>query len=316
MEKISTIISNQRELNPSNMTVDEARTKPKKYSGYPELVKYLASDHSLPIVRRFDRLTLRVMLRLQDEITEIEEQLDAIDKSQMSRDVPEDINNGTFRADPVPERTRLLQNAHEKLERYHCFVHKYSKLRSCVEPRESTIRNFQNWIDNNSRFDIIEDEEGEEEEELVDVPINNEEVQFLTSPDLLPIVPDQRSPFRKFLARSKTFRQAKLWHRDIPDSLVPVPDDGSLLLTDDAKLFIFEKALSGLIGIVMLVLPMWVLAPVDGFYTEIATVTVFVCALTSIVWAATAVRPFESLAVPAGYATFLVLFLLAKKGSA
>ncbi len=132
------------------------------------------------------------------------------------------------------------------------------------------------------------------------MPINNEEVQFLTSPDLLPIVPDQRSPFRKFLARSKTFRQAKLWHRDIPDSLVPVPDDGSLLLTDDAKLFVFEKALSGLIGIVMLVLPMWVLASVDGFYTEIATVTAFLCALTSIVWAATAVRPFESLAVPAG----------------
>lgn len=33
MEKISAIFSNQRELNPSNVTVDEARTKPKKYSG-------------------------------------------------------------------------------------------------------------------------------------------------------------------------------------------------------------------------------------------------------------------------------------------
>lgn len=91
-------------------------------TGYPELVKYLASDQSLPIVRRFDRLTLRVMLRLQDEITEIEEQLDAIDKSQMSRDVAEDTNNGTFRDDPVPERTWLLQIAHEKLERYRSYT--------------------------------------------------------------------------------------------------------------------------------------------------------------------------------------------------
>lgn len=91
-------------------------------TGYPELVKYLASGENLPIVRRFDRLTLRAILRLQDEITKIEEQIDAIDKSQMSIEVPEETNNGTFRADPVPERDRLLQDAHEKLERYRSYT--------------------------------------------------------------------------------------------------------------------------------------------------------------------------------------------------
>lgn len=90
-------------------------------TGYPELAKFLASDKNMPIVRRFDRLSLRVMLLLQDELTEIEKQLDTIDKSQMSREAPQDINNGTFRADPEPERNRLLQTAHEKLEHYRSY---------------------------------------------------------------------------------------------------------------------------------------------------------------------------------------------------
>lgn len=140
----------------------------------------------------------------------------------------------------------------------------------------------------------------EGEERLIDMPINNEEMQFLNSPDLFRIVPDQRSPFRKFLARWKAFRQSKVWHKEIPDSLVPVPDDGSLLLTDDVKLLTFEKVLSGLIGIAMLVSPIWVLASVDGFYAEFGIVTAFVCAFTFLVWAGTTLRPFEALAVPAG----------------
>lgn len=173
-------------------------------------------------------------------------------------------------------------------------MHKYSKLRALDNLDEGAVTNLRRWINHNSRWDTINGEN-----KLIDGPIDSEELEFLNSPDLIPIVPDQRSPFRKFMNRSELLRLSKLFQTEIPDSLKPNPDDGTLILTDDAKLLMSEKVLSGLIGLVMLVLPMWVLSLVDGFYPEVGIVTAFVCTFCFIVWASTRARPYESLAAPA-----------------
>lgn len=173
-------------------------------------------------------------------------------------------------------------------------MHKYSKLLALAEPHQGAINNLRNWIDHNSRWDTIDGED-----QLVDGPVNSEELEFLNGPDLIPIVPDQRSPFRKFMNRLELLRRSKFLQTEIPDSLKPNVDDGTLILTDDAKLLMSEKVLSGLVGLVMLVLPMWVLSLVDGFYTEVGIVTAFACTFCCIVWASTTARPYESLAAPA-----------------
>jgi hypothetical protein len=58
------------------------------YAGYAELI---ASADNFWIFRRFDRLNARVMLSMQDEIVDLEQNLDAVDKTAAA-EVGDDVN--------------------------------------------------------------------------------------------------------------------------------------------------------------------------------------------------------------------------------
>ncbi|KAL4970653.1 uncharacterized protein BDV14DRAFT_194441 [Aspergillus stella-maris] len=65
--------------------VDKARfeaalQKPGQNFGYPQYVKALATAPNFQLVRTFERLNMGVILALQDQIVEIEEKVDNIDK--------------------------------------------------------------------------------------------------------------------------------------------------------------------------------------------------------------------------------------------
>lgn len=77
----------------------------------------MASEADCVVIRRFDRLNARILLRLQDEISALEERLEEVERICMKRDSPE-IHNGTFRQDAIPERTRLMVAITDKVERY------------------------------------------------------------------------------------------------------------------------------------------------------------------------------------------------------
>lgn len=77
----------------------------------------MASDADFLVIRRFDRLNVRILLRLQDEISALEERLEEVERICMGLDSPE-IHNGTFRQDAIPERMRLMVAITEKVERY------------------------------------------------------------------------------------------------------------------------------------------------------------------------------------------------------
>ena len=81
--------------------------------------RWVASDQAFFVVRRFGALNTRVLLALQDEITEMDQHLNAWDKMYSRKAKPEDTNNGSFRFDPCPERRKLvLEILPEKLSRY------------------------------------------------------------------------------------------------------------------------------------------------------------------------------------------------------
>jgi hypothetical protein len=92
-------------------------SRARKYIEYPAFAEFVASDSDLFVLRRFNRLNARVLLRLQDELVILEDQLNDIDCKSRARDAG-DVNNGSFREDPIEERVSLLADMSVKLREY------------------------------------------------------------------------------------------------------------------------------------------------------------------------------------------------------
>jgi hypothetical protein len=75
--------------------------------GYRWFSAFLASDTDFAFFRRFDTLSTRVILALQDRVAEVEASLEAID-NETSRRSDGTINNGSLRDDPRQNRRNLL----------------------------------------------------------------------------------------------------------------------------------------------------------------------------------------------------------------
>lgn len=97
-------------------TEQEIHRKPWKYIGYRGYANFIASDDDFFVLRRFDALNARVALMLQDEISELEEELDMIDRRHSDRNA-EDLHNGTFRRDQE-DRSLIVKTIAKKLRRY------------------------------------------------------------------------------------------------------------------------------------------------------------------------------------------------------
>jgi len=97
-------------------TEEDVQRKPWKYIGYRGYSKFISSDDDFFVVRRFDTLSARVALALQDEIAVLEEELNEIDEVHSKRESP-DVNNGALR-DDIPDRKLLVDRAANKLRKY------------------------------------------------------------------------------------------------------------------------------------------------------------------------------------------------------
>lgn len=107
-------------------SAEDAAGAPWKYTGYRVFARWMAAEQELFIVRRFGALNTRVILALQDEITQFEQRLDMIDMeySRKARDLS--TNNGSFRSDQSEERRELIQDIlPSKLLKYS--MHYYSR---------------------------------------------------------------------------------------------------------------------------------------------------------------------------------------------
>jgi hypothetical protein len=98
------------------LTEQEIETKPWKYIGYKGYSSFIASETDFYIVRRFASLNTRIALALQDQVSVLEEELQALD-ARYSRRNAEDLHNGSFR-DDREDRTALVEKIAEKLMKY------------------------------------------------------------------------------------------------------------------------------------------------------------------------------------------------------
>jgi hypothetical protein len=117
--------SPHRPLSAESVSVGEEKEKPWKYVGYKVFSRWVASDPSFFVLRRFGTLNARVALSLQDEIAQLEEKLDFMDKRYSSRDIP-DVHNGTFRLESFEDdddrRTLIRDTLPKKLAKYSMYL--------------------------------------------------------------------------------------------------------------------------------------------------------------------------------------------------
>ena len=99
---------------PSQAEID---AKPWKYTGYQSFSAFVASDNDFFILRRFGNLSARVLLRLQDQLSCLEAELELVEKRVREKDAP-DIHNGSFRQETQEERQALVCRAQILLREY------------------------------------------------------------------------------------------------------------------------------------------------------------------------------------------------------
>lgn len=99
---------------PSQADVD---AKPWKYAGYRSFSTFIASDNDFFVLRRFSALGARVLLRLQDQLSRLEEDLEELEMRVRKKDAP-DIHNGSFRQETETAREALVCQAERLLRDY------------------------------------------------------------------------------------------------------------------------------------------------------------------------------------------------------
>jgi hypothetical protein len=260
-------------LNPSQSEIED---KPWKYLGYREYSNYIASDEDYLILRRFGCLHIRVLLMLQDELVELENRLAELDASLAARDYV-DVHNGSFREETSETRLDTIHEIERRLRNYNELFLQHMQLRSRPAVHARNIKSVSNWHRNHG-----------------DAAIKAEEVEYLQrSKDLVSIVNKSKSPLRRFLEKSTHFRLLKVW-REASDS-----QDENVIYTSDKRIDGFIAFITTIIGLAMLVAPLWILAFVTGIVYRLAVITIFLVVFLCFVSSMTVARPSEALGAAA-----------------
>lgn len=179
-------------------------------------------------------------------------------------------------------------------------------------PRLDDIHNVQNWLGIDT---------GDPEKH----PINEMEAEYIThTKDLIAVLPKDISWFRKVLERSLLLRipgVRSLFERkpeDIEDyDAIRAIEDGQHGVIRktrwqyDKRVDRFSEGVIAIVGLGMLIAPLWVLEKIDHGLpnVKLGAITVFIVVFFVLVAVATTARVFDALAATAAYAAVLMVFL-------
>ena len=168
----------------------------------------------------------------------------------------------------------------------------HAALRSRPPVHKRYIRSITNWFFNQ------------------DGAILPEETSYIEKPDdLIQLVPKARTPLRGLLEKSSRFRLSKLWATKNP----PLPQHSAhpeeIHYSSDTKIDNSIGITITILGMLMLVVPLWVLNETKGTRTRLGVITGFIVLFLGLVAFTTVAKPFESLAAAAAYSAVLVVFL-------
>ncbi|RSL60017.1 hypothetical protein CEP54_006973 [Fusarium duplospermum] len=267
---------------------EEIQYKPWKFIGYKGYTEFISSEDDWFILRRFDTLNVRVSLALQDEISVLEKKLRELDEGYSQRGSL-DRHNGRFRGD-VEDRRALIERISDKLYKYNAFVLQQSKLRSYPEAPKRDVDSIKNWHYNHD-YEAIARKEQEYLEH---------------GKDLICMVQKDKTPLRRLIDSSLTIRTLPIWRHK--DKAAPNYDAEYVSYYSDSRMDTFASAAIAVIGVVMLITPIWVLQAMDGLKAKLGVITAFVLIFLLVLSFAMASKPFEALGATAAYAAVLMVF--------
>jgi len=267
---------------------EEKKQKAWKYEGYPEFTQWMASSNDFLVVRRFSRLGTRAMLLLQDDLTRLEEEIQAMDDYTMN--LPSGSGGcGSFRLDEGSPRAAKLREAIPKLKDYWGCVEAFSSMKSRQGAQDHQVRNVQNWLHNHGNA------------------IDPDEQAFIDHEgDTIAVVSKQKSLLRLLLERFQPMR-----------SLFRVGGRADRVDSECTKYYSdrwFDTATTAaiiVVGLMMLFAPMWWLNGETDGYKRLGIITGFVILFSVLLFGATtsSTKGFEVLAATAAYAAVLAVFL-------
>ncbi|KAL8784969.1 MAG: hypothetical protein Q9213_003630 [Squamulea squamosa] len=257
----------------------------------------MASDDDFFVIRRFEKLGARVALRMQNEIVQLEEALQAEDVKCFN----EEGDNGTFNGDSRIRRQEVMDELVWRLERYQRFVLDYSELKSRPDASKRQITYVKNWLENNNQ------------------PIRPAEVTFVEKEDLMPMVPRVKPPLRRLIDKFDSKVRIYCWrrrnkkltqrHYNHPNNF----ESETTIYSEEERIDKFVTCVTIGLGLIMLIAPLWLL---QYFYSaeqdmkaRLKIITAFLIGFTVLLSVVAVARPFEVLAATAAYGAVLMVFM-------
>jgi hypothetical protein len=167
----------------------------------------------------------------------------------------------------------------------------HSTLRGRPNAARSDVQNVENWL--RTYLGAIDDEEA----------------SFIKRPDdLVNLVSMSRTPLRRALEQSKTFRLSGVFQRvpqrfDLEKNELPYHgfDPSITRYHDDKRIDAFVTVIVCLVGFILLIAPLWILLYVQSPARQLAIITGFIALFLGLIQSVGIAKPFESLAATAAY---------------
>lgn len=134
--------------------------------------------------------------------------------------------------------------------------------------------------------------------------------------DLIPVHPKPRSWFRKVLEKTPILRHRPLRRfltREPCDPLIRKKEGGKTVWHYDKRVEWLSAVVIGMVGLGMLIGPIWALYEVEPSNKRLGIITGFIVAFYVLVVIATTAKLFESLAAVAAYSAVLMVFMQIQK---
>jgi hypothetical protein len=236
--------------------------------------------------------------------------LDFMDRAYSRVANPDEVDNGTFRSDPFGDRVELVTKIlPEKLARYNNFINEYSQILARSQVRGEDIQSVAKWL---------EPQVPQSRQNLLDNslpylgPIDDLEAAYITHhDDLIDVAPKPRSWFRNVLERTLILRVPglRVFFERKPDEYKTINTNSKTIWQNDNRVEGTSSAVIAIIGLGMLVGPLWILNQANTRSEQLGIITGFIVLFFILVATATTARVYDALAAAAAYSAVLMVFL-------
>ena len=147
---------------------------------------------------------------------------------------------------------------------------------------ERDVKSIRNWHYNHGR-----------------AAIGTEEQTYLEKSDLIRVVHEERTPLRQIIDSSLKLRTLSIWRSK--EDKPPDYDADHVSYYSSKRIDGFASSIIVIIGVIMLITPIWVLQALSTLSMKLGMITLFISVFLLLVSFAMVTKPFEALGATAAY---------------